>query len=377
MNTARNETLSLWQFFLLVIVFTIGTTVVVGRGDDAKQDIWIAEIIAVFFGVGLVYFYYFVLKRGGGKNLYGLLVQVFGTKLGYVIVFGYANYFIYISTRNIRDFGELIKVTLMPVTPLEIISLSMMGVVFYVLFNGLEVLGKINEVLGPFLMTFLVLVGVMIFITGEIDVTNIQPVLAEGIKPIVKAFFPTMLTFPYGETVVFMVMMTSVSRFTAAGKTSAAAIVVSGLLIVYSNVVQITTLGEDVRNRSIFPLMVAAREIALLEFFERVDILVVFILMIGILIKVSVFFYAGVKGLEFLFHIPYRYLMLPITLLIPLFSSFIADHIVSHFEEGLLVVPYFLHLPFQIGIPLFLLIVLLIKQKMKIKGKRGEKHENL
>ncbi|WP_100408096.1 GerAB/ArcD/ProY family transporter [Bacillus solitudinis] len=371
MKVGQREILSVQQYMILLIIFLIGTTVVVGSGEEAKQNLWIAQMIAMCLGIVLIYGYSYLVTRGGGKHLYELLVSTFGKKIGMTVSFGYVLYFFYIVTRNIRDLGELMKVTLMPVTPLEVISITMILVAFYILYLGLEVLGRITEFLAPLVIFFLLVIGVLIYLTGRMQIHHLQPVLAEGFQPILKAVFPTMLTFPYGETVVFMVFMTSVSRINKTGMRGIAAVIISGLLIVYADLVQLTTLGENVKNRSLFPLLIAAREIVIMEFFERIDILVVFILMIGILVKVCVFFYAGLKGIEFVFNIPYRVVLLPLTLIIPLYASLIAENIVSHFEEGLEKVPYLLHLPFQVGIPAILLTFLLFSNKKK-KKKEGE-----
>ncbi|WP_084034733.1 hypothetical protein [Anaerobacillus alkalilacustris] len=85
--------------------------------------------------------------------------------------------------------------------------------------------------------------------------------------------------------------------------------------------------------------------------------------MIGIFVKVSVYFYSGLLGLEHIFKISYRFLVIPTGLLIPLTTSLVAAHIVEHFIEGGEVLPYFFHLEFQLGIPFLLLIVTLFQKK--------------
>ncbi|GAE34264.1 GerAB/ArcD/ProY family transporter [Halalkalibacter akibai] len=366
MNTVGNNKISLWQLFVLITIFAIGTAVVVGAGEEAKQDIWIAEIIATVIGVGIIFSYHKLLTFAGQRNLYEILEFSMGKIIGKALCLGYCLYFLYIASRNIRDFGELMKVTILPFTPLEVIAIAMMVVVMYTVYLGFETLARVTEIISPYIVVILLLIGVLLFISGELRMDHLLPVLGDGFGPILQALFPTLITFPYGEVIVFTVFMTSTSNFSYAGKVGAIAIMLAGILITYSNIIQITGLGVDLKIRTLFPLMTAAREIKLMDFFERVDILVVFILMCGIFIKVSVFFYAGLKGLEYVFNIPYRSLIIPVTALIPFFAVINSNNVVEHFEEGLVIVPYILHLPLQFGIPFVLFVILFIKKK---KGK--------
>ncbi|MDT8860659.1 spore germination protein [Alkalihalobacillus sp. MEB130] len=371
MKADGNDKISLWQLFILITIFAIGTAVVVGAGEEARQDYWIAEFIAAIVGVGIVLGYYQLISFAGKKNLYEMLSFSFGKWIGSAIIVLYSLYFFYIASRNIRDFGELMKISILPITPLEVITIVMMFPVMYTVYLGLEVLARVTEIVSPYILGILVLVGVLLFFSGELQFTHLLPILGDGFGPVWEAFFPTLLTFPYGEVIVFTVIMTATTRFSHVGKVGATAIAISGLLITYANVIQIAALGVDLKVRTLFPLMTAAREIMLMEFIERVDILVVFILMTGVFIKVSVFFYAGLKGLEHVFSVPYRKFILPVSTLIPFFAVLNSVNVVEHFEEGLMIVPYVLHLPFQFGIPLLLFFIIWLKKKKKKKSISG------
>ncbi|OIJ12242.1 hypothetical protein BKP37_14275 [Anaerobacillus alkalilacustris] len=372
MYNVQKETISLWQIFVLILIFTLGTTVVVGGGAESKQDFWLTELIVMFMGAVFVWFYYFIVSKG--KNLYEIIEETCGKMLGKVITFAYVIYFFYICTRNVRDLGEMIKITILKVTPLEVVVITLMFVVLYIIIQGIEVLARVTELFTPFMIICLLLVFFLIILSGEFNADNLQPFLAEGFSPLFKDIFPLRITFPYGELVVFTVVITSVSNLKYVGKVSVVSVLIAGVLIALSQLVQIAAVGEDIKNRTVFPLLSASREIFVLEFFERVDILVVFILMLGIIIKVSVFFYAGLKGLESMFKIPYRTYVIPISMSIPLFSVLNADNIFEHFEEGLEVVPYVLHLPFQFAIPIVLFLLTLLKNRKNKKGIEGENH---
>ena len=43
-------------------------------------------------------------------------------------------------------------------------------------------------------------------------------------------------------------------------------------------------------------------------------------MMLGILVKSAVYLYGGLKGLEYVFRVPYRYFVFPISMIVAIFS---------------------------------------------------------
>lgn len=375
MNENLIEKISLWQLAVILFIFEIGSVAIVGVGGESKQDAWIATLIATAMGVGLISFYVFLLKCLPGKNLFELFSFCFGKWLGKVISFFYILYFFYIASRVLRDFCELITTVIFESTPIEMIAITMMLLITYMIYLGLEVFGRTGEIFIPYVLTFIILIGLAILFSGEMEFKNLQPVFAEGVGPILKDLFPGLLTFPFGELLAFMVIIPYVAPFKKVGKVSILAVIVSGLIITYATLTQIATLGVEQRSRAVFPLLSAAREISLLEFIERVDLIIVFIVMLGIVTKVGVFFYGGLKGLEHIVNRPYRVMTLPMATIITYCAIQMTANYAEHIEEGLDFVMHYLHLPFQIFFPLLMTPILIWKVK---KQKRGsDKHESL
>ena len=80
------------------------------------------------------------------------------------------------------------------------------------------------------------------------------------------------------------------------------------------------TLGADVMQNANFPLLSASKRVSIGHFIERIDLVVVFIMMLGILVKSAVYFYGGLKGLEDILRIAYRYFTVPISMIVAIFS---------------------------------------------------------
>ncbi len=366
----NKETISLWQFFILLLIFEMGSATVVGIGGEAKQNVWLAIMIAGLIGVGYFLLLHFMMGRKEGSNLFGLIEFCLGKWLGVAVSLLYILYFIYLSSRVLRDFGELIVSTIFIYTPIEIISISIMLTIVYMLYKGVEVMARTSEIFFPYVFSFTFLVGLFILLSGEIHFENLRPFLEDGFRPILKAVFPSLLTFPFGELIAFATVLPLVTKYKKAKGFAVASIVFSTLVLVYSAVIQVMTLGQEMKGRANFPLLSAAREISLLDFIERVDIVVVFVVMFGIIVKIGIFFFGAVKGLEHISKREYRSFLFPIGSIICLSSIIITDNFAEHIEEGLEIVPYFVHLPFQFALPVLLFVIVLIRTRRK-NGEKG------
>lgn len=354
-----------FQLFALIVLFELGSAIALGVGLEAKQDVWITIILGAFVGVLLFFIYYYLYKQYPNLPLTDYLQVILGKYLGWVVGLLYLIYFLYLAGRVLRDFGDLLLTSTLPETPLFIINILMVAVIVYVLYLGIEVLARTGE----FYLFILLLVGVsaniLIYFSDILELTNLLPILEGGWKNVVKVTFPNVLTFPFGEMIVFTMLLPYLNKQSSALKVGVISILVSGFLISYTVAINITVLGFDIANRSQFPLLTTVGKIRAMEFLERLDALAVMTLVIGMFFKISIFMYAGIIGVKKLFNFKkHQELVVPIGI-VTLFSSItMAGSFIEHSKEGLEVVPLYLHLPFQVGIPLMLVIIILIRKKL-------------
>ncbi|MEK4905656.1 GerAB/ArcD/ProY family transporter [Niallia sp. FSL M8-0099] len=364
------EKLSLTQIFTMIINFLLGSSIVIGIGMEAKRDAWIVVLIGMIVGVIIISFYLYLMSLLPGKNLYEMMEYCFSRKVAITLALVYLSYFIYVSARVIRDFGELITSAILPVTPIEFTILALMLVIGYILYLGIEVLGRTAEIFSPYMFLFIILLFIFLYAGDKINLTNVQPVLSNGIKPIMKAAIPSIIAFPFGELIAFTVIFAHIGEFKATKKVALISVIVASIILLSSVFIIIATLGENTAMRANFPLLIAARLVSIGEFLERIDVLVVFIMMLGILIKSSVFLYGGLKGMEYIFRIPYRYFAMPVACITTMFSIFISTDFSDHIVEGLNVDLFLVHVPLELMVPILITFVLLIK---KWKEQRDEK----
>jgi spore germination protein KB len=358
------EKVSLWQLFILIFLFNMGSSLIKNLALEAENSGWMAIIVACLIGVCILSVYLLLLHLFPSENLFGIIELCLGKWMGAVLSLIYVSYFLFISAFALRDFGELMVATIFEKTPLEFILISMILVITYILILGIEVLGRSAEIFFPYFVIFFFFLGLGIVFSGQLDIQNILPMLGDGVKPILKSIFPNLIYYPFSEIVAFMMVFPYVTNVRKGRSVGVAAYIVSGMMLAYSSFLQVATLG-NLKNRSNFPLLSAAREISLLNFIERIDLLIVFMMMLGIIVKVSVFFYAGLKGMEHVFNRPYRSFVFPFAMIISFISLVLGENFSSYTSIGRDVLPIYVQTPIYIIFPFLLLFMAFVKRKAK------------
>lgn len=352
------------QLFSLIVLFELGSAILLDVAKDAKKDAWITLLLGTILGIG-IYFLYYTLHRFYPDLPFTLYIQkIWGPHIGWIIGILYIVYFINIAGRVLRDFTELLIITAYPYTSIFIIGILMMSSISYGISKNLQVMGRVS---------FLCLTGVgivvLIIIFGEafsglIDIRRNLPILENGWKPIFKTLSKT-ITTPFGELIAFTMLFPFVDKKVRTLKTGIFAIIVSGGYLAFSSILHLAVLGESIAFHSTFPVLSAVSFINIANFFTRITALVVIAMVLLGFIKISIFFYCAVLGTSHLFKIKNKNtLIIPISILI-LYSSIVdAESFNEHTYEGLKIVPYYMHIPFQFIIPLLLLLTVLLKNKL-------------
>ncbi|GAA3330831.1 hypothetical protein GCM10020331_084920 [Ectobacillus funiculus] len=94
----------------------------------------------------------------------------------------YIIYFISQGARISRDFAELILSTILVETPSLIIMASFVAVIIYTLRGGIEVFGRMAEMVVPVVLILLITTWIIIYASGVVDLKQLTPVLGTGIK---------------------------------------------------------------------------------------------------------------------------------------------------------------------------------------------------
>jgi spore germination protein KB len=171
---------SVIQLFAMMFIFNLGTSLIVAYGIDAKKDAWLAILLGMCMGMILFFIYYSLFRQYPNLPLTGYARKIFGKNLGWIIGLLYVLVFLYMAARNVRDFGSLLVSSTLPETPLLAVNVSLVLVLCYVLYLGIEVLGRTAEVFIVVLLLLGVVANFFVLVSGNVNFHQLRPFLEHG-----------------------------------------------------------------------------------------------------------------------------------------------------------------------------------------------------
>ncbi|ANE48094.1 hypothetical protein SY83_19395 [Paenibacillus swuensis] len=366
--------ISVRQLFCMVVLFELGSAIVVGLGMDAGQDAWIAILLGMFSGLAAVHLYAYLHERSSGKEWTDHIVNVFGPWIGTAIALGYIIYFLYIAGRVLRDFGALLISSSLNLTSPIPVAIVMGFVVLYAYLKGIESFARSGEMVMEIMVLIGIFLALLISFSDIIRPENTLPVLGEGWKPVLSTAYPLTSTFPFGELIAFLMIFPNVRTSTKSGirTVMVKAVLASGAILTVVIWTDIAVLGAKRASLEHFPLLTVIGRISIGSFIQRMDAFAISILILGVFYKVTVFFYASVQGFTTLMKLnqpQHRQIIAFIFGAGLLWLSFVmSGSYVEHIETGLKKVPLYMHVPMQYGIPLIMAMIIVVKRKRSSKS---------
>ncbi|HOK43930.1 MAG TPA: endospore germination permease [Thermoclostridium caenicola] len=349
------------QLFMLLSGFLFGSTVILAPALGAKNDAWLAIIIGGTGGALLMLIYAAISLLNPSKTLVEILKEKMGKVLGSIIAVLYIWYFIHLASLVFRDFGEFICTVTFPETPMTVlISIFALGVVYGVN-GGVEVMGRMGELLVPIIPTFILIVSVSLITVN--DFTAFLPVLENGMGPVLKAAL-SYITFPFGETVAFLMLFPNLNRKEKLKKIVFVSAALSALISIVIFFRDISVLGSDLMSRVTF----VPHSTTLLFPEANVEPLVDINLMIGGEAKIGVCIYAATKAISQVAGIEnYTNLTRAVGAFCVVLSVWDFENVLDLFSWTERIYSYYA-ITFQVIIPLILLVLSLIKRSKPAEG---------
>jgi spore germination protein KB len=349
------------QLFMLIVVFQVGSTTLFALGIGAGRDAWVVVMMGAIIGFILLWVFTEIPKQYPGKNFSDILHDVLGKKLAVMMLFFYSLYFYSQASHNFYEFGRLIKITSLPLTPILLIWYLFILTVLYILFLGFEVLARSCEILLPYLFIFLILIYIFAIFSGQYNFEELKPVLGEGIRPILNEL-PHITGFPFGEIVVFIILWHFVDNPQLLRKTAFLAVGVSTVLLTISLVVMISVLGPELTAKSEIPLLELILTINIAEIITNLDSIAVFIMFIGGYYKTALHFYGFALTVTWTHRkLKLKWIMLIFGLFLPLVAHFRFPSFAFQRWSGVINATYSITL--FAFLPVLLLLIIFVKKK--------------
>ncbi|MDI3311818.1 MAG: GerAB/ArcD/ProY family transporter [Thermoanaerobacterium sp.] len=354
------KSVTIKELFSAMFLFEIGNTILFAHGISAKQDSWIAVLLAMISALPLLYLYIFLYKKYK-VNLTEILKISFGNIVGRTISIVYMFYFFNMAARVTRDYLELSTGSIFPLSPIKFIAIFLIIVTMYFLLFDISVTLKVASILLPFFLFLISVVFVFAFTIPGYSFSKIFPIFADGIVPILKAAYPKVLAFPFGEIIVFMMIFPEIKCTKDLFKYSSLVYLITGLLLAFNNINIISAIGVYETSRTNFPFYTVTRLISL-GFFKNLDSLYIALMIIGNLIKIIIFAFAGLKACQSVFEIKeYKFFLIPIGAIIYALSIITAESYFIQIPVELPIMALYVHVPLLVIVPLLLLFAYFLK----------------
>lgn len=357
------------QFLVLLLLFEMGTSIVVTFGISAGRDAW----LAIFFGslAGCVFFliYSQLYQLFPEDSFIGYVKKILGKWLGTPVSFIYVVVALYISTRVLRDFGEVLLASSYPETPMCIINAMIILVVIYGVNKGIETIARTAEINFLVVLILAFLMIILIWLTNDIDPDRIRPILENGWQPVLKSVVTETMNVPFGEVIIFTALFPYLNNDKRVKLIGVGGMFLSGFLLAATMAMNILILGFHVVEDSAFPLLATIQMISVADFLERLDVLFLIVFFIGVFFKLTLFFYFAVIGLAELFRLEsYKQITYPMGIIVLFYSLTIATNYSEFANQGVMFVSRYISFPLQVIIPSILLVVAYWKKRRQQGG---------
>ncbi|MBG9517046.1 spore gernimation protein KC [Bacillus thuringiensis] len=359
----NSHTLPIKQLFYLMLLFQLGS-IGVNFGGHIGKDAWISLILGTIEGMGLFILYYLLYKQHPSLTYTQILQHTLGKWIGTILSLLYSSYFIYIGARVVRDFTEILNLHILYQTPAWFISIFFLITVSYAGYKGLHTTSRVGMILLKMFLVLWLLFLIGVFLSHLFHLSNLQPLTPQNWRPIFKNILP--LTIPYGGMITFLMLFVYTSQKDKIFKNGIWSIFISGFFLVATTILNIGILGGSIAQELSFPLLTSSSLIKIDAFIQRLEPIAIILLIIGVFFKVYIFHYTACLSISQVFKWKEIHIIPTISILMACISVFGAENNITHFYIGFHILPYYVHVPMQIIIPLIVLCIPLIYKRKSL-----------
>ncbi len=354
--------ISSFQLAVVIIGFIFSESIISNPSLAAGIDGWIVILIGLISGIVLISIFSFISILNPGKTLINILIDVFGKKMGNLIAALYIWHFIHILSLVLDHYLGFISSTLYVQTPMIFVAIILTLVCAYCVKSGLEVIARVSEIWIP--ITIFIAILLFLALIGRYDVNNFFPVLEDGFKSILKPSL-YMIIFPYGEMVVFLMVFPHLNKHKNVFKVASISTIFASLLLLIVTLRVIMVLGPDMIERITYPNFISAKFVPDIH----IEVFIAINVLLGGVTKVCILLYSIVMGVSQLFKLDdYKPFVMPISVIVIALTFWLFESFFEHQSWSEEIYPYY-SLPFQVIIPIFVLIFSIRKNKMRSSKK--------
>jgi spore germination protein KB len=309
--------LSQRQLWILIVLYTIGTSILVIPSIlafHAKHDAWIASLVATGMGIGIAWLYEKWVQRFGRLTPTEVFTNTFGRVLGGTAAIWFGGFCLLLAALCLRNMGDFVITTIMQETPIEMIHLLYLAIAALAVRLGPETFARAAEIIFPWVLLFVVVMTALLL--PEADAIKMFPLFSSNVGSILTGASIQIGT-PYLEVIVLLTVAAFLPPKHTKRRPFITGILFAGLVLTLVVFFSIAVLGADLTARQVYPSYVLARQISIGRFLERLESIMAGLWFLTVYFKMVLCFFSAVLCISQLFKLKdYRPLTLPVGIMI-------------------------------------------------------------
>ncbi|SDF03511.1 Spore germination protein YndE [Sporomusa acidovorans DSM 3132] len=196
-----------WMLFTIITSFTaveIPALLIVQAGRDA----WLAVIGGWVLDILLAIVYAYMGLRFPGQNFVQYSIAILGKHAGRMVGFVFPIFFLVACMFLMRGFSQLVSTFFFPAASLMAILFPALFVAAYAARQGIEVIGRVAEILGPSYLLSIIVIGLLV--SPFVEFERLTPQFDEGVYPFLIGS-PFILSF-YGLCIMMAMFIPHCNR---------------------------------------------------------------------------------------------------------------------------------------------------------------------
>ncbi len=370
--TENNDKITNTMLIAIIINTLIGIGIVSlpsGVAEKAGVDGW---VLVVLGGIIVILVVVIMARLGSlfpGETFVEYSRTVLSAPAGILLSLGFALYFVIFTAFEARLFAEILKQFLLDNTPTEIIMVTMLLASAYLVRQGIEVIGRLAELLVPVILIpyFLLILPIV----PDMDFTNFLPLFKTPPLTIITGTVVVVTSYLGFETILLFYPFVNRPRYVGRALVTGVAVVMADYLLVV--VASQAIFGVKGLRHIIWPSLTVLRAVDIPgAFLENVYGIMMAIWVAAIYFTLSMFYFSGVFTIGRILRLEdYKFLVLP---LVPVLYviALVPDNIARTYDL-LDMFSMYLGIPYAFVIPVMLYIIARIRG---FKEGKGEDREN-
>ncbi|MDP4153459.1 MAG: endospore germination permease [Bacillota bacterium] len=357
----QNHKLSVNQMVSTIILFSFGSSIILGVSTKVNQDSWISLIVAAVLTIPIYLVYSRIIKLFPDMDFFSMLEMLFGKVIGKTITVILVWYAVHLGSLVLRNFSEFVEISGMPETPQLPLAILMIAVLIYLVKSGIETIGKWSLCCLPIILFIVVLTVVLS--SKNADLGNLMPIMEHTPKEIISESYKV-FTFPFAECVMFLFLSSSFRKKDNPVKIYMWALLISSVTLAVIIIRNYSVLGPALVKESYFPSYMAARIINIGDFLSRIEGTISLNFLLAGITKMAICIMVASNGISSLFNIENEKVMIVPMSLLTLSLSMVLYK--STMEMYNFIEVYRIYaIPFEIIIPLIIWITAEVRLRNK------------